>query len=107
MVYLRIFEQALNNKLLVVELNNVKFIFSYDALIGFIYKNTFFIELYYKNYSNTTNKHISYIKNEYCVNSVFVETSLFEYIVQQNEFGYEEDKNQKQYTIVTKNIMNL
>lgn len=81
-----IFEQCLNNKLLVVEVDNIKLVFSYDSLIGFIYKNTFFIEYYYKNYSNTTNKHIAYIKNEYFVNSVFVETSLFEYIVSQNEF---------------------
>lgn len=85
-MYVSIYEQALNNKLLVVEINDVKLVFSYDALIGVIYKNVFFVETYYKNYSVTTNKHISYIKNEYFVNIVFVETSLLEYIIHKNDF---------------------
>ena len=83
-MYVNLFEQALNNKLLVVEINDIKFVFSYDSLVGFIYNNVFFIDVFYKNYSNTTNKHLSYIKNDY--KFVYVDTYLFDKIVKYDMF---------------------
>ena len=54
-----------NNKLTIVFNKDVEFIFSYDSLIGIAYKNTFILDSYYKNYSATTNKHISAAKDLY------------------------------------------
>lgn len=54
-----------NNKLTIVFTGGVDYIFSYESLIGIGYKNTFILDSYYKNYSVTTNKHISAAKDLY------------------------------------------
>ena len=54
-----------NNKLNIVQFDGVNYIFSYDSLIGLIYKDCFILDDYYKGYSATTNRHIAYIKNDF------------------------------------------
>ena len=54
-----------NNKLTIVFGKELDYIFSYESLIGIGYENTLIIDSYYKNYSKTTDKHISTAKKIY------------------------------------------
>ena len=62
--------QQCNNKLAIVTHNYIKYVFSYDRLIGVIYNGVFLLDGYYKNYSTTTNRHIHY--NKYNVGDHYV-----------------------------------
>ena len=75
---------SLNNKLNSININNVDLYFSYDSLIAIKYNNFLLIDSYYKNYSVTTNKHLSYIKhyNEYY--NIYVDSNLFDQITKDN-----------------------
>jgi len=55
-----------NNKLTIVTgAAGPDLVFSYSSLIGIIYNNTFILNEYYSNYSNTTGRHINTVFNEY------------------------------------------
>jgi len=52
-----------NNKLIAIYNNGITYLFSYESLIAIIYNDYLILNSFYKNYSNTTNKHIAFIKN--------------------------------------------
>ena len=79
---------ACNNKLTVINNNRIEYIFSYKSLIAVYYNNYLFLDSYYKNYSVTTNKHISFIKQYYYLNKesgvINIESALFDYLTINN-----------------------
>ena len=73
-----------NNKLIVIDHNNIEYIFSYDSLIGIFYKGFVLFDQYYINYSNTTNKHINYIKNNFYSIDIIVNSDSFNQLKDSN-----------------------
>ena len=77
----------LNNKLNAININNVDLFFSYDSLIAIEYNNFLLIDSYYKNYSNTTNKHLHYIKHYNDYYNINVDSNLFDQITNSNNIN--------------------
>ena len=75
---------SLNNKLNSININNIELYFSYDSLIAIEYNNFLLIDSYYKNYSVTTNKHLSYIKHYDDYYNIYVNYNLFDQITKDN-----------------------
>lgn len=75
---------SLNNKLNSININNINLYFSYDSLIAIEYNNFLLIDSYYKNYSNTTNKHLNYIKHYNDYYNIYVNLNLFDQITKNN-----------------------
>ena len=74
----------LNNKLNSININNIELYFSYDSLIAIKYNNFLLIDSYYKNYSVTTNKHLSYIKHYNDFYNIYVNLNLFDQLIKNN-----------------------
>jgi len=78
---------SLNNKLNSININNVDLYFSYTSLIAIEYNNFLLIDSYYKNYSVTTNKHLSYIKHYNDYYNIYVNLNLFDQITNSNNIN--------------------